>query len=297
MLKVFSPAKINCFLYVTGKRDDGYHDLSSLMTCLELYDEIEIEETNNNKIEVICDHHFVPQDETNIAFKAAFLFYKNLGSIKKNQGNGVLIKIKKKIPVGAGLGGGSSNAASVLMALNSLHDNVYSKSQLIKIAVLLGADVPFFIFGGPAIARGIGEKLEECSVLVPYHVLICYPGVFASTAKVFKNIDIKLTSKRKFDIDVRLNNWLDIWNKALKVDAAKYLHNDLENAAYKLYPDILHTKEEMECVLSEKVSMTGSGSSLFAFFADYTKAQKAYSLLLDKFEGSLKEVVLTSFKV
>ncbi|MCK5542824.1 MAG: 4-(cytidine 5'-diphospho)-2-C-methyl-D-erythritol kinase [Desulfobacterales bacterium] len=297
MIKVFSPAKINCFLYVTGKRDDGYHELSSLMTCLEFYDEIEIEQTLNNEIEVFCDHPLVPQDETNIAYKAAYLFFENLGLVKSVQKTGVSIKIKKKIPVGAGLGGGSSNAASVLMALNSLHDNAFSKSELLKIATLLGADVPFFIFGSPAVARGIGEKLEKCSTLVPYHILICYPGVSASTAKVFKNIDIKLTGKRKLDIDTWLNNWLDIWNKALKVDAVKYLHNDLENTAYKLYPDILYTKEEMEFVLSEKVCMTGSGSSLFVFFADYGKAKKAYSLLSDKFEGSLKEVILTSFKI
>jgi 4-diphosphocytidyl-2-C-methyl-D-erythritol kinase len=302
MIKVFSPAKINCFLYVTGKREDGYHELSSLMTCLDLYDEIEIEETkfrkeSNNKIEVFCDHPLVPQDETNIAFKAACLFYKNLDSTRPDQKYRVLIKIKKKIPVGAGLGGGSSNAASVLMALNTLHDNVFSKQELLKIALALGADVPFFIFGSPAVAKGVGEKLEKCPALVPYYLLICYPGVSASTANVFKNIDIKLTGKRKLDIDMRLNNWLDIWNKTLKVDAAKYLHNDLENAAYKLYPDILRTKEEMELVLSEKVNMTGSGSSLFVFFADHGKAKKAYSLLADKYAGSLKEVVLTCFKI
>ena len=297
MIKVFSPAKINCFLYVTGKRDDGYHELASLMACVNLYDELEIEETEDTKIKVLCDHPDIPQDEANIASKAASLFYKNLGLVKPEQKNGVLIKIKKKIPVGAGLGGGSSNAASVLMALNSLHDNIFSKPRLMKIAVLLGADVPFFIFGSPAIARGIGEKLEKCGTLIPYHILICYPGVSASTLKVFKNIDIKLTGKHKFDIDVRLNNWLNIWNKALKVDAAKYLHNDLENAAYKLYPDIFRTKEEMESILSRKVCMTGSGSSLFAFFVDYEKAKTAYSLLLDKFEGSLKEVFLTSFKI
>ena len=301
MLKVFSPAKINCFLYVTGKRDDGYHDLASLMTCLELYDEIEIKETLNEKIEVFCDHPDVPEDESNIAFKAASLFYKNLNSCKARRGNrrnsGVLIKIKKRIPVGAGLGGGSSNAASVLMALNSLNENIFSKSQLMDIALLLGADVPFFIFGSPAFARGVGEKLEKCSTLLPYYILLCYPGVSASTGKVFKNIDIKLTEKRKLDIHIRLNNLLDMWNKSKSIDVAKYIHNDLENAACKLYSDILHTKEEMEFVLSKKVCMTGSGSSLFAFFVDYGKAKKAYSLLLERWDESLKEVFLTSFKI
>lgn len=301
MLKVLSPAKINCFLYVIGKRDDGYHDLSSLMACIELYDEIEIEETENTKIEVFCDHPDVPKNESNIAWKAAFLFYKNLNSVKakrKNKRkNGVLIRIKKKIPVGAGLGGGSSNAASVLMALNSLHGNFFSTLQLMETGLLLGADVPFFIFGSPALARGVGEKLEKCRALLPYHIILCYPGVSASTHKVFKNIDIKLTEKRKLDIHIRLNNWLDIWNKFRNIDAAKYMHNDLEDTAYRLYPDIYRVKEEMESVLSKKVCMTGSGSSLFAFFVDYGKAKKVYSLLLEKWDGSLKEVFLTSFKI
>ncbi len=305
MVNVLSPAKINCFLYVTGKRNDGYHELVSLMACLEMHDKIEIistgfrkkdPESTENHIEVYCDHPDVPQDKTNIAFKAADLFYNNFSLAVPWQSFRVIIKINKKIPVGAGLGGGSSNAATVLLALNSLHENFFTKIQLMEMALLLGADVPFFIFGTPAIARGVGEKLDRCNALMPYHVLICYPGVAASTAEVFKNIDIKLTQKRKFDIDGRLNNWLNIRDRALKVDVAHCLHNDLEEAAFGLYPDILHTKKEMECVLSEKVSMTGSGSSLFVFFADYTEAKSAYLLLSDRFEGSLKKVFLTSFR-
>ncbi len=301
MVQVLSPAKINCFLYVVGRRKDGYHNLVSLMTPLDLYDEIEIEIadkeiTYKDKIEVLCDHPKVPDGETNIAFKAASLFYKNLQLVKPGIEDRVLIKIKKKIPAGAGLGGGSSNAASVLMVLNSLYDNIFSKSQLMETALLLGADVPFFICGTTAVVRGIGERVEKCNALMPYHVLVCYPGVSASTAKVFKNIDIKLTSGRKLDINVRLNKWLNIWDNTLKIDVAEYLHNDLEYTAFKLYPEINQTKEEMEFVLSEKVSMTGSGSSLFAFFTDYGKAKKAHSLLLDRFKGSTKEVFLTSFK-
>ena len=320
MIKVLSPAKINCFLYVTAKRDDGYHDLTSLMACIELYDEIEIREIPcdmtsdervigdrascgriGNKIRVLCDHPNVPDGEHNIAYKAASLFYKNLSlsenKIRKQKDYELSIKIKKKIPVGAGLGGGSSNAASVLMALNKLHGNIFSKSQLIETGCSIGADVPFFIFGSPAIARGIGGKLEKCVAVKPYYILLCYPGVSASTHKVFNNFEIKLTEKSKLDINTRLNVWLDIQGKSKTVDVAKFIHNDLEKAAFRLYPDIADTKEEMEFVLSEKVYMTGSGSSLFAFFIDYKKAEKAYSLLLDRWEGSAKEVVLTSFKI
>ena len=315
MIKVLSPAKINCFLYVTGKRDDGYHDLTSLMACIELYDEIGIQEIScdktsgdrasgdriGNRIRVSCDHPDVPDGEQNIAYKAASLFYKNLSLSANRKRNlkeyEVSIKIKKKIPVGAGLGGGSSNAASVLMALNKLHGNIFSKSQLIETGCTLGADVPFFIFGSPAIARGIGEKLEKCAAITPCHIILCYPGVSASTHKVFNNFEIKLTEKSKLDINTRLNVWLDIQDNSKTVDVAKFIHNDLEKAAFRLYPDIADTKEEMEFVLSENVYMTGSGSSLFAFFVDYKKAEKAYFLLSDRWEGSAKEVVLTSFKI
>ena len=295
MIKILSPAKINCFLNITGKRDDGYHELVSLMVPVELYDEIEIEieEAGNSEIIVICDHPDVPEDESNLAFKAASLFYKKFSSDKSRKKNKVVIRIKKKIPVGAGLGGGSSNAASVLMALNNLHGNIFSTSQLIEAGLLLGADVPFFVFESPAIVGGIGEKIEKCNALVPYYILLCYPGISASTAKVFKNFDIKLTEKSKFDIDTRLN----IRDKKKKIDAVEYMHNDLEDVACRLYPDIRHTKEEMECVLSEKVCMTGSGSTLFAFFVDYEKAKTACSLLSNRWEGSSKEVFLTSFKI
>lgn len=293
MIKVLSPAKINCFLDVKKRKADGYHELISLMVPVKLYDEIEIEETLNSKIKVVCDHPDVPENRLNIAFKAASLFYKKLDAVKPGKKKKVLIKIKKKIPVGAGLGGGSSNAASVLMALNDLYGNIFSTSQLIDTGLFLGADVPFFIFKSPAIVRGIGEKLEKCNVLAPYYILLCYPGISASTAEVFKNFDIKLTEKRKFDIDTRLN----IRDRRKKIDVAEYMHNDLEDAAYRLYPDIRYTKEEMESVLSEKVCMTGSGSTLFAFFVDYEKAKKACSLLSNRWEGSLKDVILTSFKI
>jgi 4-diphosphocytidyl-2-C-methyl-D-erythritol kinase len=296
-LKVLSPAKINCFLYVTKKRDDGFHDLFSLMTCLDFYDEIEINETSNGMIDVLCDHPNVPEDKHNIAYKAAGLFYKNLALSEDKKASkkdhGVSIHIKKRIPVGAGLGGGSSNAASVLMALNSLHGNPFVTGQLMEQGLLLGADVPFFIFEKPAIAQGIGERLTECGTLVPYYILICYPGISASTQKVFKNFDIKLTEKRKLDIDTRLN----IRGKVKKIDAVGYMHNDLEETAFRLYPEIRHTKEEMEFVLSERFCMTGSGSSLFAFFVDYKKAVEAYSILTDKWKGSSKEVILTSFRI
>ncbi len=300
MTEILSYSKINCFLYVTGKRNDGYHELYSLMACLELYDKISIEKTFHNKIEVFCEHPDVPEGKQNIAFKAATIFFENYFSNsngEKIKNIGLIIRIKKNIPVGAGLGGGSSNAASVLMALNNLHGNIFSKPELIKMGLLLGADVPFFIFGSPAIVKGIGEKLEKCGPLIPYYLILCYPGVVASTSKVFKNFKIKLTENSRFDINTRLNVQQDIQDRAKTIDVAKFMHNDLETTAYSLYPDIARAKEEMEFVLSEKVCMTGSGSSLFAFFIDRKKAEQAYSRLEYKWRTSTKQVFLTCFKI
>ncbi len=152
------------------------------MTQIDLYDDLYIEFFKKN-ITITCDHPDVPNDESNIAYKAADLFLNYLKKNEKKEKKGLSIKIIKKIPPGGGLGGGSSNAAAVLTSLNHYYKNPYSKSQLMKMGLSLGADVPFFIFNNPAIARGAGEKLEKIEVLKPYHLVLCNPGVRASTAK------------------------------------------------------------------------------------------------------------------
>ena len=149
-----SPAKINLFLAVTGKRPDGYHNLSTLMCCIGLYDSILLS-FGKKQTTVRCDHPNVPEDHTNLAHRAAKLF---LDTAKIHEE--IHIVIDKKIPVGAGLGGGSSNAAAVLKGLNTFYDSPLSDNTLIKLAKSLGADVPFFIFGKPAHAAGIGWGLR-----------------------------------------------------------------------------------------------------------------------------------------
>lgn len=291
ILKVKSFAKINLFLYVTSKRNDGFHNLCSLMTKIDIHDDIYLD-FSSNKLIIICKHPHVPEDESNIAYKAAALFFHSLESNNYKGHKGLSITIEKKIPVGGGLGGGSSNAAAVLTALNKYYKNPFSKSKLMEMGLSLGADVPFFIFNTPAIARGVGEKLEKIETLKPYYLVLCNPGVQASTAKVYKNIDFKLTKKQIYNI----NTGLSVLLRGNDFDVIDMMHNDLEESACALYPEIRKAREEMELLLKRKVFMTGSGSSLFALFTKRGNAVKGYERLLTDWNRRKKEVFLSSFK-
>ena len=283
-------AKINLFLYITSKREDGYHNLCSLMTQIDLCDDIYLDFTKKD-ICVTCDHPNVPDNESNLAFKAAQLFYRSLKLKTSDRAQGLSIEIVKRIPVGGGLGGGSSNAACVLTALNHAFKTPFSKPELMRLGLTLGADVPFFMIGGPAIARGLGEKLEKVTCLRPCHLVLCHPGMGASTAKVYKSIDFRLTLNQKYNRYTGLNVPL----QGQGFDLRSGLHNDLEESACRLYPVIKETKQEMEWLLQRRIYMTGSGSSLFALFSDREKAEQGYTRLAKEWANSSKKVFVSSF--
>lgn len=286
-----SYAKLNLFLYVTGRQKDGYHTLCSLMTPINLYDELEFCFQGKN-IEVLCAHPDVPENECNLAYKAAMLFYENKAVPAQLKSSGLRITINKKIPVGGGLGGGSSNAACVIGTLNRIFGNFFPQEVLMDMGLGLGADVPFFISGSAAIATGIGQKLEPCPRLKSYYVVICHPGVSASTANVYKNFDLRLTINQKYNIKQSLN----ICSEEQGIDICSSLHNDLEEPACRLYPEIRTVKEEMELLLNRRVFMTGSGSSLFALFLDDKGAQDGFTTLSNKWNTSGRTVFLTSLR-
>jgi len=196
------------------------------MTQIDLCDDIYIDFTRK-EISIACDHPDVPEDESNLAYKAAILFYRSLKAKSVEEKKGLSIEIVKRIPPGGGLGGGSSNAASVLMALNTYYKTPFSKTELMILGAALGADVPFFIFGHPAIARGFGERLEKVPRLKSYYLVLCDPGVAASTAKVYKNLDYRLTSNQKDNIKTGLNVPL----RGQEFDVRDQMHNDLEESA------------------------------------------------------------------
>jgi len=272
-MKILSPAKINLFLHITGKRPDGYHDLVTVMCCVSLYDTIFLT-TRAKKTTVSCSNPEVPEDETNIVFKAADLFFNRL-----NSQEGVKITIKKEIPVAAGLGGGSSNAAAVFLGLNRSYGYPFSLDDLMAMGTSIGADVPFFLFGKPALAKGIGEKLEVLNGLSSYKVLLVYPGFGISTAEIYKKFDFGLTKCKKKLKQSLLKN--------CKFDGSYHLCNDLETVVIPKYPDILEAKEALLNHGALGALMSGSGSTVFGLFSDHDKASAANHVLSKNSEWQL----------
>ena len=265
-MNILSPAKINLFLHVRGKRPDGYHELFSLMCRINLFDELSLQVGEGQGIEISCAHPKIPVDSSNLAWRAAGLFQRELGAEHR-----VKIRLKKNIPVAAGLGGGSSNAASVLMALNAYHNHPFSRKMLMKMGLRLGADVPFFIFQKPAIATGIGEKLTAFEGDLPYHILLVYPGVEVSTAETYRNLNLGLTKDEKKPTSSN--------SKRKRFDPAQDLTNDLERVTVPKYPDIRLAKEKMLESGAVGALMSGSGSTVFGLFDNARKAQTAKQAL------------------
>ena len=257
-MKISSPAKINLFLQVTGKRPNGYHELFSLMCCVDLCDTIFLQ-FDGNGIEIESSEPQIPLNEANLAHKAATLFFKTL---KRN--DGLKIRIEKSIPVAAGLGGGSSNAASVLNGLNRHYGFPFSQARLMSMGLILGADVPFFLFRKPAFASGIGEMLEEYPGQLPYHILLVNPGFGVSTAEVFRNLNLRLTKCKKKITKPPL--------KKIGFDASLHLCNDLEAVTAAKYPLINSLKEKLLAHGAVGALMSGSGPTVFGLFADRRKA-------------------------
>jgi 4-diphosphocytidyl-2-C-methyl-D-erythritol kinase len=260
-MKILSPAKINLFLQITGRRPDGYHDLFSLLCCVSLFD-IVVLQYDTNKIVIESSHPDIPLDETNLAHKAAALFFKTLGVA-----DGVKIAIKKNIPIAAGLGGGSSNAASVLRGLNQHYGYPFSRDQLSDMGLCLGADVPFFLYQKPALAAGVGEKLEAYTDQLPTHVILVNPGFRVSTAVVFQNLNLRLTKCKKIITRPSL--------KKTGFDASLHLCNDLEAVTISKHPEINSVKMQLVQQGALGALMSGSGPTVFGLFSDPDQASKA----------------------
>jgi 4-diphosphocytidyl-2-C-methyl-D-erythritol kinase len=288
-----SHAKINLFLYVTGKRPDGYHNLFSLMTKIGLSDVMTFTFNDTPGVTIFCNHPQVPEDETNLAHRAASLFFRSCENQKKNISvPGVAIDIQKNIPVGGGLGGGSSNAATVLSTLNARYHDLFSRRELMEMGRRLGADIPFFLFEGPALATGVGERLTRVPELRPRYVVVSDSGIAASTAQVYQAHDFCLTSRGKYTIESASN----ILSTGQDVDVRPYLHNDLEAAAFRLYPEIKAVRDDMARLLQQTVTMSGSGGALFSLFSDEKSAARAYELLQKHRAWKNRPVFLTALQ-
>jgi 4-diphosphocytidyl-2-C-methyl-D-erythritol kinase len=264
-MQIQSPAKINLFLAVTGRRPDGYHNLLSLMCPVDLHDELTLE-FGVSSIELECNDPFLAQHENNLAVRAAKVFFDCL-----DRTAAVRIVLHKRIPVGAGLGGGSSNAASVLLGLNHHFGIPFSQTQLMGMGASLGADVPFFVFQAPAVATGIGQRLVRYQWLEAQPVLLVYPGFHVSTAEVFRSLNLRLTKcKKKPTRNVLKNGCFDV---------RRHLCNDLESVTAVNYPVIAALKQFLLDQGALGALMSGSGPTVFGIFSETEQAEKAGDLL------------------
>lgn len=270
-----SRAKINLSIDVLGKRQDGYHLVEMIMQTIDLYDLIEINEKDNDQITIKSTSDEIPLDCNNLVYKAANLIKKTF-----NINKGVEIHIKKNIPVAAGMAGGSSNAAAVLVGLNKLWNLNLSNQQLEKIGLKLGADVPFCINGGAVLASGIGEELTPIKGLTKdVCILVCKPDLFVSTKEVYECIDSK-------DIDKRPNNKFII--ECLKNEdtrqLAENMFNVLEGVTMDKHPVIQQIKDIMTNNRALGAMMSGSGPTVFGLYENREDAVKCKAILEKQFK-------------
>lgn len=265
-MKCFAPAKINLALDVINKRPDGYHNLCMIMQTISLYDEIDIEIAD--KISIDSNKKDIPLNNKNLAWKAAEAFFE----YTKING-GCKIFIKKVIPDGAGLGGGSSDAAEVILALNNLYKTNLTPKEMQKIAVKIGADCPFFIVKGCCLAEGIGEILTPLENNCNVNVLIYKPNFSISTKWVYENLNLK--NKKTYDLKEDLYLLKDG-----KTDFFKNkMFNVLEDVSVQKYIEIDNIKTSLINLGADGAMMTGSGSAVFGIFTDEIKAKMALDAL------------------
>lgn len=256
-IKLQAPAKINYLLDVIRKRPDNYHDLRMVMQRIALSDEIEISLSETPGIRVYCDRGDVPDGPANIAWRAADALLALSDVV-----TGIDIFIVKKIPMAAGLGGGSSDAATVLMGLNDLLNLKLTDEKLMSIGVKLGADVPFFIFKKTALAEGIGDRLSVVDGLPPVWLVLVNPNIHVSTAWVYQNL--KLTNRDESTKLPKFSNTIE--------DICSLLSNDLESVTIGRFPVIQEIKDALQANGAQGVLMSGSGPTVFGIFQDEKQA-------------------------
>ena len=271
-------AKVNLYLEITGNRPDGYHDLVMVLQSIDLCDRVDIHKTirkiGTDKIQVTCTNPEVPCDRTNLAYKAAALMQSAYPEI-----GGLEIAIDKQIPMGAGLAGGSANAAAVLVGIDRLWELGLTQSQLCDFAAQLGSDIPFCVTGGTALATGRGEILSPLPDLADLVLVICKPRQIAiATAwayQTFRSQNLLTTSKvKEQNLSSQMVTAIASGGESAPTKIGRLLYNDLERVVLPEYPAIASLKEKLldqECL---GAMMSGSGSTVFAIAADLERAHQ-----------------------
>ena len=251
---VYSFAKINLALAVLGRRLDGYHDIETVFQTIDIADELELR--SSEKISLVCDGLPDVSEKDNIVWKAAVLLAKCTC-----ESRGVAITLRKKIPHGAGLGGGSGNAAALLMGLRRFWGSDISDADLYGIATALGSDVPFFLMGGTALGKGRGEILTALPDFQAEHLVVVFPEVSVSTASAYRALNLGLTS---VDSDHRITHFIS--RVGIECSWEADVFNDFETAILPTYPEIVKVKSFLKEQGATATLLSGSGSSVFGFF-------------------------------
>ncbi|MCG7410784.1 4-(cytidine 5'-diphospho)-2-C-methyl-D-erythritol kinase [Paenibacillus sp. ACRRX] len=277
-MKVYekAPAKINLMLDVLRKREDGFHEVEMVMTMVDLADRLEMEELPRDTIIISSQAGYIPLDEKNLAFQAAKLI-KERYEVRQ----GVYIHLDKKIPVAAGLAGGSSDAAAALRGLNRLWRLNISEQELQALGSELGSDVPFCVTGGTAIARGRGEKLEHISNPPQCWVVLAKPPINVSTADVYGRFRANRIEKHP-----SLASMIDAIESQSFHGICENLGNVLEDVTLPMHPEVQQLKEAMIRLGAEGVLMSGSGPTVFGLVSKESKIARIYNGL----RGFCKEV-------
>ena len=275
-------AKINLGLDVVRRRGDGYHEVRMIMQTIQLYDRLDIKRTQEPGIQIQTNLSFLPVNENNLIYKAAKLLMDEFSIT-----DGVSVKLDKRIPVAAGMAGGSTDAAAMLIGVNRLFSLGLTKRQLMERGVQIGADVPYCIMRGTALAEGIGEALSPLPPMVKCPVLIAKPSISVSTKFVYQNLKLDDTTIHP-DIDRLID---DIKAKNLH-DIAAHMGNVLETVTIPNYPVIDEIKKHMLSNGAVGAMMSGSGPTVFGLFDDEDTAKKAYKAM--RSSHLARQVYLTS---
>jgi 4-diphosphocytidyl-2-C-methyl-D-erythritol kinase len=271
---VLSPAKVNLFLKIVSKREDGYHNLVSIVDLVSIYDVIRLKEAPDGEV-VVHDTAGLLDPTDNTIYRAIMLLKKRF-----DVASGIEVTVEKRIPMGAGLGGGSSNAAKVMKTLVRLWKLPVALPELLDLGRQIGADVPLFLYGRSCVMRGVGEQVSPIDLPRLAYVIV-YPNIMVSTAEVYKRVKIELTKgENEFKFRRKFSTALDI---------AGILENDLEEVAFLICPEIKTIKDRLREAGAVGSLMSGSGSSVFGIFGDEKGARKAVEKL-----GGLKSVYIAN---
>ncbi|TAJ98878.1 MAG: 4-(cytidine 5'-diphospho)-2-C-methyl-D-erythritol kinase [Candidatus Manganitrophaceae bacterium] len=265
-----APAKVNLYLKVLGRREDGYHQILSLMQMVGLYDFLAFRE-DRSEIHLTVEDGLLPADRSNLIIRAAEALQGAASSMGERP-KGASIRLTKQIPIAAGLGGGSSDAAATLIGLNRLWGLRWPRERLAQLGATLGSDVPFFLYGPTAWASGRGEQIEPAGSTGPGWMVLVNPGFTVSTAWVYQEFSRKLGLTKR-GREITINKF--IAHRPSLREIFHRPHNDLEEVTLEAFPQLTQIKKELSRLGGKGILMSGSGPTLFALFKEYASAKQA----------------------